>query len=82
MLRKLFVVVDCADDKEKEAVQAAFNELSNMRVLSGRQIVSMYPFFRQRKAELMELFGMIRDGGAKALLSLRGATLLSQLTKK
>lgn len=82
MLRKVYVVVECADDQEKEAVQTAFNELSNMRVLTGQQIVSMYPFFRQRKAELMELFGMIRDGGAKALLSIRGATLLSHLTKK
>lgn len=36
-LRKLYIVVDCENDEQKEAVQTAFNELSNTRALtSGR----------------------------------------------
>ena len=43
-LRKLYIVVDCENDEQKEAVQTAFNELSNTRALScsiwSRQAVS------------------------------------------
>lgn len=35
-LRKLYIVVDCENDEQKEAVQTAFNELSNTRALTSR----------------------------------------------
>lgn len=45
-LRKLYIVVDCENDEQKEAVQTAFNELSNTRALTSRTVISMYPFFK------------------------------------
>lgn len=41
-LRKLYIVVDCENDEQKEAVQTAFNELSNTRALTSRTVISMY----------------------------------------
>ena len=46
-LRKLYIVVDCENDEQKEAVQTAFNELSNTRALTSRTVISMYPFFKK-----------------------------------
>lgn len=80
-LRKLYIVVDCEDDEQKEAVQTAFNELSNTRALTSRTIVSMYPFFKKHRDELFELFNMIKSGGVKSLLSVRGGTLINNLRK-
>lgn len=80
-LRKLYIVVDCEDDEQKEAVQTALNELSNTRVLTSRNIISMYPFFKKHQSELIELFGMIKSGGIKSLLSVRGGTLINNLRK-
>lgn len=80
-LRKLYIVVDCENDDQKEAVQAAFNELSNARALNSRSIISMYPFFKRHRSELFELFNMIKTGGIKSLLSVRGGTLINNLRK-
>ena len=40
-LRKLYIVVDCENDEQKEAVQTAFNELSNTRALTSRTVISL-----------------------------------------
>lgn len=80
-LRKLYIVVDCEDDEQKEAVQTAFNELSNTRALTSRSIISMYPFFQKNRDSLMELFRMIKEGGIKSLLSVRGGTLINNIRK-
>ncbi len=80
-LRKLYIAVDCEDDEQKNAVQTALNELSNTRVLTSRNIISMYPFFKKHQSELIELFGMIKTGGIKSLLSVRGGTLINNLRK-
>lgn len=80
-LRKFYVVIDCEDDEQKTAVQNALNDLSNSRVLTSRNIISMYPFFKKHQHELAELFNMIRTGGIKALLSVRGGTLINNLRK-
>lgn len=80
-LRKFYIVIDCEDDEQKEAVQAAMNELSNSRILTSRNIISMYPFFRKHRSELFELFNMVRSGGVKSLLSVRGGALINKLRK-
>ena len=82
MLRKLYVVVDCKDDAEKDAVQNALNELSNSRVLSGSAIVNMFPLFMKNKNDLMELFNMIRTKGVGSLLSIKGGMLIKRLSSK
>lgn len=81
MLRKVYLVIECADDTQKDAVQQALNDISNMRVLHGDNIQSMYPFFKIHQKELMQLFEMIKKGGVKSLFSIQGGTLLSKLTK-
>lgn len=80
-LRKLYIVLDCENDQEKEAVQQMLNELSNMRVTTGRQIVNMWPALQRNKQDLMTLFSMIRQGGVKSLLSVKGGILINKLAK-
>lgn len=80
-LRKLYLVVDCEDDEQKTAVQNAFNELSNARALTSRNIISMYPFFKKHQHELVELFNMVKAGGMRSLMSVKGGMLLSKLSK-
>lgn len=80
-LRKLYIVVDCEDDEQKEAVQTALKELSTAYAITSRNIISMYPFFKKHQSELIELFGMIKTGGIKSLLSVRGGTLINNLRK-
>ena len=80
-LRKLYIVVDCENDEQKEAVQTAFNELSNTRALTSRTVISMYPFFKKHRDDLFELFNMVKTGGVKSLLSVRGGTLINNLRK-
>lgn len=82
MLRKLYVVVDCKDDTEKDAVQSALNELSNSRILSGSTIVNMFPLFMRNKNDLMELFNMIKTKGISSLLSIKGGMLIKRLSSK
>ena len=78
-LRKLYIVVDCENDEQKEAVQTAFNELSNTRALTSRTVISMYPFFKKHRYDLFELFkARVLDN---SLLSVRGGTLINNLRK-
>ena len=79
--RKVILLIDCDNDQEKATVQSLCDEISNMRVLTGRDIVTMAPKFRQHKEDFIQLFRMISKGGPKALLSIEGAKLLSKFTK-
>lgn len=82
MLRKLFVVIDCDDDAQVQAIQQELNELSNSRVLTGRKIMSMLPYYKSHRNTLNELFKLVSQGGVKAVLSMKGAQLMSKLTSK
>lgn len=82
MLGKVYLVLEFDNEAQKAAVQEAFKEISNMRSITGRQIEQAYPYFRQNRAELAELFTMIRERGVKAVLSVRGAQIVSKLTRK
>jgi muramoyltetrapeptide carboxypeptidase LdcA involved in peptidoglycan recycling len=82
MLGKVYLVLDFDNDEQKNDVQEAFKEISNMRTISGRQVQQMYPFFRAHRQELSELFSMISQGGVKAIMSLRGAQLIKNISSK
>lgn len=82
MLGKVYLVLDFDNDEQKNDVQEAFKEISNMRMTTGRQIQQMYPFFRANRAELTELFSMISNGGVKSIMSLRGAQLIKNISTK
>ena len=81
MLRKLNIAIDCTDDQQKEMVQQVLAELGGMNLLSGEQILKVYPFFRSHQIEIMELFSMIAKDGPSAILSFRGAMLINSLRK-
>jgi hypothetical protein len=52
-----------------------------MRIVSGRQIEQIYPFYQRHKGEINELFNMVSNGGAKSIMSMRGAALIAKLSK-
>ena len=54
---------------------------SNTRALTSRTVISMYPFFKKHRDDLFELFNMVKTGGVKSLLSVRGGTLINNLRK-
>lgn len=80
-LRKINIAVDCTTDKERDEVQQIMSEISGMRVLRGDMIVGMFPYIKSHQGELMQLFGMIKNGGVKSLLSVQGGVLLNKLRK-
>lgn len=82
MLGKVYIVLDFDSEAQKAAVQEAFKEISNSRAITGRQIEQAYPFLRQNRAELSELFTMIKDRGVKSILSVRGAQIITKLTRR
>lgn len=82
MLGKVYLVLDFDDEAQKAAVQEAFKEISNMQAVSGRQVQQAYPFFRQHRQDLGELFRMITTNGIKSILSMRGAQLISRIARK
>lgn len=82
MLRKLFIAIDCDDDAQVQAIQQELNELSNSRVLTGKKIMSMLPYYKSHRNTLNELFKLVSQGGVKAVLSMKGAQLMSKLTSK
>lgn len=81
MLRKIIIAVDCADDAERDRVQAIATEVSNMRILDGRMMVGIWPYVQAHKVDIQQLFSLISDGGIKALMSGRGIQLLTRLTR-
>lgn len=82
MLRKLFIAIECDDDAQVQAIQNELNELSNSRVLTGRKLMSMLPYYKSHRNTLNELFKLVSQGGVKAVLSMKGAQLMSKLTSK
>lgn len=81
-LRKIVLAVDCADDAQKDRVQAIMNEISGMRMFDATKIEGMYPYFRQHQGELYQLFNLIGNGGVKALMSKQGISLITKLARR
>jgi hypothetical protein len=82
MLRKLFIVIECDDDKQRDNVQAIFNELSNTRVLTADKILKAYPMYKAREADIRQLFAIVSNNGVKGLMSVQGATLLTNILRR
>ena len=82
MLKKVFLVVDVDSDEQKEAVQQIMNDVSNMRLLQGNKIVSLYPFIKKNQNELYSIFNLVANGGVKSLLSPSGMGVISKLIRK
>lgn len=82
MLRKITIAVDCADDQERDMVQDIMAEISGMGILSANSIIGMYPFLKANRAQIFELFGMVLKNGIKSIISAKGISMLTQLTRK
>lgn len=81
MLGKVYLVLDFENEEQKKYVQKVLEDVSNMRIVTGKQVQAMYPFYQQHKGEISELFRMITNGGIKSLLSMKGAALITKLSK-
>ncbi|WP_304265396.1 hypothetical protein [Phocaeicola plebeius] len=81
-LGKVFIVLDFDSEEQKAQVQDILKEISNERILTGRQIVSVAPIVRKNKSEIAQLFTMIKEGGIKSLMSVKGGMLISKMSKK
>lgn len=81
-LGKVFIVLDFDSEEQKAQVQDIQKEISNERILTGRQIVSVAPIVRKNKSEIAQLFTMIKEGGIKSLMSVKGGMLISKMSKK
>ena len=81
-LGKVFIVLDFDSEEQKAQVQDILKEVSNERILTGRQIVSVAPIVRKNKSEIAQLFTMIKEGGIKSLMSVKGGMLISKMSKK
>lgn len=81
-LGKVFIVLDFDSEEQKAQVQDILKEISNERILTGRQIVSVAPIVRKNKSEIAQLFTMIKEGGIKSLMSMKGGMLISKMSKK
>lgn len=81
-LGKVFIVLDFDSEEQKAQVQEILKEISNERILTGRQIVSVAPIVRKNKSEIAQLFNMIKEGGIKSLMSVKGGMLISKMSKK
>ena len=82
MLKKVFLAIECADEKQRDEAQLVLNELSNMRVIDAAKLVKAYPMFKQRETEIKQLFAIVSQNGVKGLLSMQGASILTQLMRK
>lgn len=82
MLRKITIAVDCADDQERDMVQDIMAEISGMGILSANSIIGMYPFLKANRAQIFELFGMVSKNGIKSIISAKGISILTQLTRR
>ncbi len=70
MQRKIILVVDCADDKEKELVQGIANEISGTFNMKGRDLISFYPFVKKNKALLYSAVKTVARDGKKGMMKL------------
>lgn len=81
-LGKVFIVLDFDSEEQKAQVQDILKEISNERIITGRQIVSVAPIVRKNKSEIAQLFTMIKEGGIRSLMSVKGGMLISKMSKK
>lgn len=82
MLKKVFLAIECADEKQRDEAQLILNELSNARVITADKIIKAYPLFKAREPQIRQLFGIVAQSGVKGLLSMQGASLLTQLIRQ
>ena len=82
MLKKVFLAIECADEKQRDDAQLVLNEISNTRVITADRLIKAYPIYKQREPEIRQLFAIISQSGAKGLMSMQGMSIIAQLMKR
>lgn len=82
MLRKVYLAIECATDKECDETQLVLNEISCSRIITAERLLKAYPLYKQREGEIRSLFAVVAQNGIKGLLSMQGVSVLTQLIKK
>lgn len=81
-LRKFQIAIDCDSEEEFDAAQEALRQISGMRLLTAKKVITYYPLLRTKEKEIDRLFTLISKGGVKSLMSIEGAQLIRSLTSK
>lgn len=82
MLKKVFLAIECADEKQRDEAQLVLNEISNARVITAEKLIKAYPIYKQREPEIRQLFAIVSQSGAKGLMSMQGVSLITKLMRK
>ena len=82
MLKKVFLAIECADEAQRDELQPILNEISTMRVITAEQILKVWPMIKARQGEIRNLFSLVSNNGVKSLMSVQGASLITQLMRK
>lgn len=82
MLKKVFLAIECADEAQRDELQPILNEISTMRVITAEQILKVWPMIKARQGEIRNLFSLVSNNGVKGLMSVQGASLITQLMRK
>lgn len=81
-LRKFQMAMDCDSEEEFNAAQEALRQISGMRLLTAKKVITYYPLLRTKEKEISRLFSLISKRGVKSLMSIEGAQLIRSLTSK
>lgn len=81
-LRKFQMAMECDSEEEFNAAQEALRQVSGMRLLTAKKVITYYPLLRTKEKEISRLFSLISKGGVKSLMSIEGAQLIRSLTSK
>lgn len=82
MIKKVFLAIECTDEKQRDEVQLVLNELSNARMITGETFLKAYPLYKQREVEIRQLFRLVAANGVKGIMSIQGAGLLAKIAKQ
>lgn len=82
MLKKVFLAIECADEKQRDELQPILNEISAMRVITAEQFLKAWPLIKARQGEIRNLFALIAQNGVKGIMSMQGVSAITQLMRK
>ena len=68
--RKIIIAVDCDSDQEQQLVQSIAQEISSTFRISGKDLISFYPFVKQHKALLYSAVKTVAKDGKKGIMKL------------
>lgn len=81
-LRKFQLAIECDSEEEFNAAQEALRQISGMRLMTAKGLITYYPLMKSKEREIMQLFRLFAEKGKKALTSIEGAKLMWSLTNK